>query len=85
MIGVHPTSIGEDYDNELQLVKQQLDSKYPYVAIGEIGIDLYWDKTFLKQQLIAFEQQIKWALEYDLPIVIHSRESFNEVCGVLEK
>ena len=55
-----------------------------YVAIGEIGIDLYWDRTFLEEQLIVFEQQVEWALKYDLPIVIHCREAFDYIYRVLE-
>ena len=55
-----------------------------FVAIGEIGLDLYWDKTFLKEQLVAFEQQVEWALEYHLPIVIHTREAFEYIYKVLE-
>ena len=74
MIGLHPTSVNGDYERELDIVAGQLASANRYVAIGEIGLDLYWDKTFLKEQLLVFEKQIEWALEYHLPIVIHARE-----------
>ena len=84
MMGVHPTSVKEDYQTELSIVKQWLD-KRPYIAVGEIGIDLYWDKTFRKEQMEVFEQQIIWAKEKDLPIVIHCREAFPEVFEVVEK
>ncbi|MDE5449562.1 TatD family hydrolase, partial [Elizabethkingia meningoseptica] len=69
---------------ELALVKEYID-KRPFCAIGEIGIDLYWDKSTLDIQVKAFEQQIDWAIEKDLPIVIHTRESFNETFEVLER
>jgi TatD DNase family protein len=84
MMGLHPTSVKENYKNELATCKEWL-KKGKYCAIGEIGIDLYWDKTFLKEQQDAFATQIEWALEYDLPIVIHARDSFNEIFEVLEK
>ncbi|HJD74709.1 MAG TPA: TatD family hydrolase [Bacteroides reticulotermitis] len=85
MIGLHPTSVGESYEEELAVVRQYLDTNpHRFIAIGEIGIDLYWDKTFLNEQLIAFERQIEWALEFQLPIVIHTRDAFDSVCQVLE-
>lgn len=84
MVGLHPTSVDENYKNELDAVYQQLQQPQPgFVAIGEIGLDLYWDRTFLKEQLVAFEQQVKWALEYDLPIVVHCREAFSYIYNVL--
>ncbi|NNC70253.1 MAG: TatD family hydrolase [Flavobacteriaceae bacterium] len=83
MMGLHPTSVKENYKDELNRVKELLD-KHQFYAIGETGIDLYWDKTFLKQQQEAFTTQIQWAKEKDLPIVIHSRESFDEIFEVLE-
>ena len=83
MMGLHPTSVKENYLEELQLVKNWLD-KRKFYGIGEIGIDLYWDKSFLVQQQDAFKTQIEWAKERKLPIVIHCRESFNEIFEVLE-
>lgn len=83
MIGVHPTSVKGDYKKELMIVENQL-STGTYIAVGEIGLDLYWDKTFLKEQIIAFDRQIQLALRYGLPIVIHSREAFDQICEVLE-
>lgn len=84
MMGLHPTSVKpETYEEELQHVKSWLD-KRNFSAIGEIGIDLYWDKTNLKEQQIAFKTQIGWAKERGLPIVIHCRESFDEIFEVLE-
>ena len=84
MIGLHPTSVNESYEKELDIVAYQLAPFNEYVAIGEIGLDLYWDKTFLKEQLIVFEKQIEWALEYHLPIVVHCREAFEYIYKVLE-
>ena len=83
MMGLHPTSVGENYKEELEFVKKWID-KRPFFAIGEIGIDLYWDKSFLKQQQEAFKTQIQWAKEKKLPIVIHCREAFDEIFEVLE-
>lgn len=83
MMGLHPTSVKENYLEELAHVKEWIDKKNFY-AIGEIGIDLYWDSTFIKQQQEAFRTQIKWAKEKKLPIVIHCRDAFNEVFEVLE-
>nr|WP_320059699.1 TatD family hydrolase [uncultured Bacteroides sp.] len=85
MIGLHPTSVGAMYDEELRIVIENLKQYSSFVAIGEIGIDLYWDKTYLEQQLIVFERQIQLALEYHLPIVIHCREAFKYIYHVLNK
>ncbi len=81
-IGLHPTSINEGYKSELALVKSELERRN-YIAVGEIGIDLYWDKTFLSEQIKAFQQQIDWALEYRLPVIIHTRDSFRETLDAL--
>jgi len=82
-IGLHPTSVKKNYLDELALVKSELERR-KYIAIGEIGIDLYWDKTFLDEQIIAFQQQIEWALEYNLSVIIHVRDSFRETMEALE-
>ena len=84
MIGLHPCYVGENFRFEIDFVKKQI-KKNDYKAIGEIGIDLFHEKKYFKQQVIAFEEQIKLAIEYDLPIVIHSRESFDEIFEVLKK
>lgn len=84
MIGLHPTSVNADYEKELEIVVRELKSFDKYIAIGEIGMDLYWDKTFLKEQQIVLDKQINWALEYDLPVVIHCRDAFNYIYNVLE-
>jgi TatD DNase family protein len=82
MMGLHPTSVKENYEEELVTVESWLQNR-PFAAIGEIGIDLYWDKTHFKEQEKAFEQQIGWAKELELPIVIHSRNSFQEIFEVV--
>ncbi|SNZ01112.1 TatD family hydrolase [Flagellimonas pacifica] len=84
MMGLHPTHVKENYKEELAHVEQLLSERNFY-AVGEIGIDLYWDKTFLEQQQEAFVHQIQLAKKYKLPIVIHSRESFDEIFEILEK
>ena len=83
MMGLHPTSVKENYKEELAHVKEWID-KRSFYAIGEIGIDLYWDKSFLPQQQEAFRTQIQWAKEKKLPIVIHCRDAFDEIFEVLE-
>lgn len=81
MMGLHPCSVNESVEAELKIVEEWL-SKRKFWAIGEIGIDLYWDKTFFELQKIAFKKQIDWALQYDLPIVIHCRDAFDEIFEV---
>ncbi|WP_291869103.1 TatD family hydrolase [Maribacter sp.] len=83
MTGLHPTHVKENFKEELQHVEEQLASR-KYFAVGEIGIDLYWDKTFLRQQQEAFRTQIQLAKKYKLPIVIHCRDAFDAVFEVLE-
>ena len=84
MSGLHPVDVKENFKEELEFVVNSLKS-HSYVAIGEIGIDLYWDKTYLKQQQEAFEFQIRLAIKNDLPIVIHCREAFDEIFEILDK
>lgn len=84
MMGLHPCSVGADWEAVLQQMKNFINQR-PYVAIGEIGIDLYWDKTFLNEQKEAFRTQINWAKELQLPIVIHARDSFSEIYDVLDQ
>jgi TatD DNase family protein len=84
MTGLHPTHVKENYKEELEHVERML-SQHTFYAIGEIGIDLYWDKTFFKQQQEAFRQQIRLAKKNKLPIVIHCRESFDEIFEILEE
>jgi TatD DNase family protein len=84
MMGLHPTYVKENYLDELQHVEEEL-AKRKFFAIGEIGIDLYWDKTHLKEQQDAFRKQIQLAKKYKLPIVIHCREAFDEIFEILEE
>jgi len=84
MSGLHPTHVKDDYEKELKHVEEQLKN-HNYVAVGEIGIDLYWDKSTLQNQIKAFKYQIKLAKHHQLPIVIHCREAFDEIFEVLEQ
>ncbi len=84
MMGLHPCSVKKDFQRELYLVEDWL-SKRKFTAVGEIGTDLYWDKSFWDQQCEAFETQIQWAKKYGLPLVIHCRESLNETIKMVEK
>lgn len=84
MFGLHPTHVKENYEEELAHVADMIANTKAY-AVGEIGIDLYWDKTFLEEQKNAFQKQIQLAKQYNMPIVIHCREAFEEVFEVLEQ
>lgn len=84
MMGLHPCSVDQNWEQELEEIKTLLQQER-IVAIGEIGIDLYWDKTYVEQQKEAFMRQISWAKEMNLPIVIHARDSFSEIYSVLDQ
>ena len=84
MAGLHPCYVKDNVDEELEKVFEQLNTR-SFCAIGEIGIDLHWDKTYLKEQQRAFSRQIELAKEYELPIVIHCRDAFDEVFEVLDQ
>ena len=84
MMGLHPISVKENYKEELALVEEWLN-KQKFCAVGEIGIDLYWDKSLLKEQQDAFKTQIELAKQHSLPFVIHCRESFNEIFEILDE
>lgn len=84
MMGLHPCSVNEDFKQELGLVEEWL-GKHSFAAIGEIGLDYYWDQTFVAQQKEAFQQQISWALHYNLPIVIHSRNSMQDCIDIVRQ
>ncbi|MDK2979390.1 MAG: TatD DNase family protein [Bacteroidales bacterium] len=84
MMGVHPTSVRADYEKELDIVESWLE-KEKFIAIGEIGMDLYWDKTFQKQQEEVFRRQLNLAKKYNLPVVIHARESFDEIFKIIDE
>lgn len=82
-MGLHPEGVKNNYQSELDAIKSELDSG-GYYAVGEIGIDLYWDKTYYNQQVAAFKQQVEWALDRDLPIIIHVRESHRQTIEALQ-
>jgi TatD DNase family protein len=84
MVGLHPTSVKEDYLSQIAKL-EELYELNKFIAIGEIGIDLYWDKTFINEQITAFRHQISFALERNLPVVVHARDSFREVFSVLDE
>ena len=84
MMGLHPTSVDANWQNELDIIKNQL-GKRKYIAVGEIGIDLYWDKTFEEEQKYVFEEQLRWSIECDLPVAIHSRDAIAECITSIEK
>ncbi len=83
MLGLHPCDVKDNYEDELRMIRQELERRKIY-AIGEIGIDLYWDKSTLSLQQQAFRTQIEWAKELGLPVVIHCRESFDEIFEILD-
>ena len=84
MMGLHPCSVKENYLDELAIVKNWL-TKRKFAAIGEIGLDFYWDKTYVTQQYQAFRLQIEWSLQYNLPIVIHTRNAMQETIDVVKE
>ncbi|MBO3698512.1 TatD family hydrolase [Roseivirga sp. E12] len=83
-MGLHPCSVNSDFEKELYIVEEWL-SKRDFVAIGEMGTDLYWDKTFVDQQVEAFNVQVEWAKKYKRPIIIHCRESLDMTIDLVEK
>jgi TatD DNase family protein len=84
MMGLHPCSVNQDFEKELAIVENWLQ-KRKFVAVGEMGIDLYWDKTYFEQQKEAFRIQTQWAKQYELPIIVHTRNSMSETLALLEE
>jgi TatD DNase family protein len=84
MMGLHPTSVGRDYKKNLDMVYKQLDNR-SFIAIGEIGLDYYWDTSHKAAQLEVFEKQLRWASELKLPVAIHTRSSFDDTYKLVEK
>ena len=84
MLGYHPTSVDASSMAKVLRMKEHLVSGHPFIAIGEVGLDLYWDKTYLYEQQMVLDEQIQWALEWNLPLVIHCREAFSELFEVLK-
>lgn len=84
MMGLHPGSVNENWENDLEIIRKELFSK-KFIAVGEIGMDLYWDDTFAKEQEIVFKTQIEWAKELGLPIAIHARKAFENIFKILDQ
>jgi TatD DNase family protein len=84
MMGLHPCSVKENYQDELKLVEEWLGKRL-FAAVGEIGLDYYWDKTFIPQQKEALHMQIEWAMQYNIPIVIHSRDSLQDCIDIVKE
>jgi TatD DNase family protein len=84
MMGLHPTSVKEDYKTQLSVMESLLNEE-KFIAIGEIGIDLYWDKTFINEQKDAFKTQLRWAKQKNLPVAIHTREAFPLILDLVEE
>lgn len=84
MIGLHPCSVNQDFLKEIDVINKYLSNK-KFIAIGEIGLDFYWDKTFAEQQYLAFHEQIKIALQHNLPVAIHSRNAIDECIEVVQQ
>ncbi len=83
-MGLHPTSVTENYSEDLAIIREQF-SQHKYVAIGEVGMDLYWDKTFVEQQKEVLREQVRWSLEMNLPLILHVRDAFDETIEVLRE
>lgn len=84
MLGFHPTSVDAEALPRVREMKKLLSGVHPFIAIGEVGMDLYWDKTYLKEQQKVLDVQIQWALEYRMPLVLHCRDAFPELFQVME-
>ncbi|WP_207155640.1 TatD family hydrolase [Prevotella herbatica] len=85
MIGLHPEEVKADWDSVLHEIKKILNSNTDFIAIGEVGLDYYWSREFEKEQLMAFEEQVKWAVQTQLPLMIHCRKGQNEMVTILKK
>ena len=86
MMGLHPGYVKADWEEQLNTIEKHLfDHPEKYIAVGEIGMDLYWDKTFQEQQALAFRKQVEWAKKLNLPIVIHARDAFDEIFEILDE
>lgn len=83
MMGLHPCSVDENWEVNLEIIREELFSG-KYIAVGEIGIDLYWDKTWIQEQKIVFRKQIEWAKELKIPVAIHARDAFSEIFEILD-
>ena len=84
MMGLHPTSVGSDYIETLEKMRDCFSNR-KYIAVGEIGVDLYWDKTFIQEQIVAFEEQLRWSIEWNLPVSVHVRKAYSQVFDSLDR
>lgn len=85
MLGLHPEEVRADYAEILQEMRKLLDESKDYIAIGEVGLDFYWSREFEKEQLMAFEEQVRWSVETHLPLMIHCRKAQNEMVHILRR
>ncbi len=86
MLGLHPEEVRADWRDVLERMEAMLgDPAHPFVAVGEVGLDFYWSREFEAEQLLAFERQVQWAVEYGLPLMIHCRKGQNEMVRILRK
>ena len=85
MLGLHPEEVKADFEQVLHAMKQRLEQSHLFIAIGEVGLDFYWSRAFEKEQLAAFEEQVKWSVEYQLPLMIHCRKGQNEMIHILKR
>ena len=85
MLGLHPEEVRADYVEILQEMRKLLDESKDYIAIGEVGLDFYWSREFEKEQLMAFEEQVRWSVETHLPLMIHCRKAQNEMVHILRR
>ena len=85
MLGLHPEEVKADFEQVLHAMKQYLKQSHPFIAIGEVGLDFYWSRVFEKEQLTAFEEQVKWSVECQLPLMIHCRKGQNEMIHILKR
>lgn len=85
MIGLHPEDVKQDYVDVLDDMEKRIVDGHPFVAVGEVGLDFYWDTTYRKEQMEAFDRQVQWAVKYHLPLMIHCRSAHQEMIDVLER
>ena len=85
MIGLHPEEVKADWQEQLNAMRPMLDGEHPFVAVGEVGLDFYWSREFADEQLLAFEQQVRWSVDTRLPLMIHCRKAQNEMVAILRR
>lgn len=83
-MGLHPTEIKDSWQEDLSLIEQEFNSGAKYIAVGEVGIDLYWDKTYRREQHMAFDTQLQWACDKNLPVIIHCREGLDDILDIMD-